>query len=84
MKDDIKRQEEVRRGEEAQQILNNPLWQEAVNAWNAQLNEQLRGLTGSPEGCQQVAQLLVAGDRFRQFFEQIADTGKMARIQLED
>lgn len=75
---------ESERGEQARRILDNPLWAEAHAKWEADLSRELRRVAHNPEACQQVANLLIAGDKFRVFVEQIAQTGTFANIELNN
>ena len=75
---------ESERGEQARRILDNPLWAEAHAKWEADLSRELRRVAHNPEACQQVANLLIAGDKFRSFVEQVAQTGTLANIELNN
>ena len=75
---------ESERGEQASRILDNPLWAEAHAKWEADLSRELRRVSHNPEACQQVANLLIAGDKFRAFVEQVAQTGTLADIELNN
>lgn len=75
---------ESERGEQARRILDNPLWAEAHAKWEADLSRELRRVAHNPEACQQVANLLIAGDKFRAFVEQVAQTGTLANIELNN
>jgi hypothetical protein len=77
-------QTESERGEQARRILDNPLWAEANAKWEADLSRELRRVASNPEACQQVANLLIAGDKFRAFVEQVAQTGTLANIELNN
>ncbi len=75
---------ESERGEQARRILDNPLWAEAHAKWESDLSRELRRVAYNPEACQQVANLLIAGDKFRVFVEQVAQTGILASIELNN
>ena len=75
---------ESERGEQARRILDNPLWAEAHAKWEADLSRELRRVSHNPEACQQVANLLIAGDKFRSFVGQVAQTGTLADIELNN
>lgn len=75
---------ESERGEQARRILDNPLWAEAHAKWEADLSRELRRVAHSPDACQQVANLLIAGDKFRAFVELVAQTGTLANIELNN
>ena len=75
---------ESERGEQARRLLDNPLWAEAHAKWEADLSRELRRVAHNPDACQQVANLLIAGDKFRVFVEQIAQTGTLANIELNN
>ena len=75
---------ESERGEQARRLLDNPLWAEAHAKWEADLSRELRRVARNPEACQQVANLLIAGDKFRAFVAQIAQTGTLANIELNN
>lgn len=73
---------ESERGEQARRILDNPLWAEAHAKWEADLSRELRRVANNAGACRQVANLLIAGDKFRSFLEQVAQTGALADVQL--
>ncbi|MBO0611714.1 hypothetical protein [Thiothrix fructosivorans] len=75
--------EEAAQGSYAQSILTNPAWKAACAQWEDDLTRQLRTLASDPTACQQIAFLLLAGDKFRQYLETVAQTGQMATIQLD-
>lgn len=76
-------QAEVDAGQDAQRIIDNPMWGKLHESWREDLMRQLLRVAGSPEQCQQVAFLLMAGDKFRQHVETIAQTGVLAQIELD-
>ena len=75
---------ESERGEQARRLLDNPLWTEAHEKWEANLSRELRRVAHNQEACQQVANLLIAGDKFRSFVERVAQTGTLANIELNN
>jgi hypothetical protein len=74
---------EVQRGSYAQQIISNPLWKDAHTQWQSDLTLQLKTLAADPAACQQIAFLLLAGDKFHQYLADIAQTGQFAAVQLD-
>ena len=79
----MNRDQEIRRAEKAREILSNELWQEAVENIDRNLLAKMAEYHSDPAKCQEVALTKKISSLFVQFFQDIADTGKMAVIQLE-
>lgn len=76
---------EIRRGDEAKRVLENPVYQEAVQKVREGL---IQAMAGSPLGDAQTHNRLVIGLQIlTQIEKQLVDvmqTGRMAQIQVED
>jgi len=75
--------QEERRGEQARQIINAPLYQEAGAAFEARLVSELAQQDLRPERVTELRTLLVWHRKYRQYFEQILVTGTMAAMDAE-
>lgn len=77
-----KREEEVRRGEEAARLCNNPLFKQSIDEMKAAIIDQWR-LTPvkDTELREQIWAIYVATFKFEEILRSIMDTGKMAAIQ---
>lgn len=74
---------EKQRGEDAKAILNNPLWKEAEESIETFLSRGLRTYKSDPQALQEIALMSVVSDKYKKYFQDIADTGKLATIQLD-
>lgn len=82
---DIDRRKEVDRGLHAAEVLNNALVKEAFETLERELTEQLcLTAADNEEKRKNIHMLLLAGRRFKSYFNSMVETGKLASLQLED
>ena len=72
-----------RRGEEARQLLNNPLLKEAYEVIEARLVDQLSLAENSKERAEHVRYLLIAHRKYFGYLQQVVTTGTMAALEIE-
>lgn len=83
MSDEIKLKEEVIRGSRAKEWLGNPLYEEAWEALRAKSLEALENLPLSDEaGRQEIHHMLSVMRKVKNHIKTVAETGTMARLQL--
>lgn len=76
---------ERERGQNARDMLSNPLFEEVWTNLERQYITALKALNRSDaDGLLQTRIALVVLDKLKQHFQDAADTGKMAAIQLEE
>lgn len=76
---------EARRGDEAKQLLEHPLFDEAFATFEAEIMEKWRDSPArDEEGREKLWQVLQAGKRARRHLESLIDTGKMAKHTLAE
>lgn len=72
---------DVGRGIDAQQVLQNRIYQEAYSTIEQRLLSELATIEVKPERAEYLRQLIVMGRKYRQYMEQVVVTGKMAQEQ---
>ncbi len=85
MKDDdiAKREGEIKRSHQAQQILGNPLWVESWEEITRNLLAHMEDMTFGPEETYEAKRQLAAVRTVRKRLETLIETGKLAAMQLE-
>lgn len=75
---------EKRRGQQAQAILDNQVWKDAVRTINESLLEKMGDIDvyNDPKACQLIAMAKRTNDNYVEYFETIAESGKLAEFQL--
>lgn len=75
---------EIDRGERARRILNDELFNEAFQLIRTNLLDNIENLSDSDErGVLHCKRMLHATNEVRRFFTTVMETGKMAKIQME-
>lgn len=67
----------------AQQILENPIWQEAWEGYSSNLRAHMESAASSDDVVLEAHKALVVLKRVRKHIEQAVETGRMADLQLE-
>lgn len=76
---------ERERGQQGRDLLSNPLFEEVWSNLERQYITALKALNrNDADGLLQTRIALVVLDKLKQHFQEAADTGKMAAIQLEE
>ena len=82
---EVKLQMETERGDQARAILENPLFNEAFETMRANLLSQFENSPAEDkEGREQAWMMLKVINQAKQKFETELDTGKMARMTLDE
>lgn len=82
MSDQLER--ELDRAAHANQVVGSPLWDETWNTLRENLVSTLEQGEVSPEAVQEARRMLVTIRRVRRNFEEVIQTGKLARRQLDE
>ena len=75
-------EQERSRGQKAREILDNPIWKEAVSQINQSLLEKMGRHYDNPQACQVIALTKMIHDDYQAYFESIAESGKLAAYEL--
>jgi hypothetical protein len=75
-------EQERNRGQKAREILDNPIWKEAVSQINQSLLEKMGNHYDDPTACQVIALTKRIHDDYQEYFEAIAESGKLAAYEL--
>lgn len=72
---------DMRRGVDAQQVLQSPAYKEAFEIIEQRLLAELTTIEIKPERAEYLRQLLTMGRKYRSYLEQVVVTGKYAEEQ---
>jgi hypothetical protein len=76
---------EVRRGADAQALLDNPLFVEALTAYEEEITQAWKqSLLRDVEGREKLRLMLEAANKVKAYLQTTADTGKLATAQIQD
>ncbi len=77
-------QQQINRGLQAQQLAENPLLQEALQAWQSAITKQwMESPLRDVDGRERLRLMLEASKTFQQFLEATISTGKVAQATVE-
>lgn len=75
-------EQERSRGQKATELLENPVWKEAVTQINQALLDKMGSHYDDPQACQVIALTKRIHDDYQEYFEAIAESGKLAAFEL--
>lgn len=80
----MKSEDEIRRGNEASQIIGNPVYQEIVTVMRAQMFEAFERTTfDQVEEREEIYRMMKLMTKFEANIKSVADTGKMASVMQD-
>lgn len=75
--------QEQRRGNEAEQLLANPLLKEAFAVVEARIVSELKNMDITEEKRERLQLLLALGDKYQKYLRDVVTTGNMAGMEVE-